>query len=205
MPLTLPAPRTPLSVAILMCDPLAQARNSFGDALLMRLTKWKSWNDALPAPPPPPPPRRAGLVQSPRPRLDVDLVLVVDVGRLAGDAVDLEEPALRHGDQGAPRAARRQVFSVERAGVSAGAPAPQPTRCATATTSNRAVMITAPMNEPISPLGRTLRPSPAMRLNSSPPMNEPTRPATRASDQSMPGALRPTRTAPRRRRGDRTG
>jgi hypothetical protein len=38
-----------------MCDPDAHEVNSAGDALLIRLTKWKSWNDALPAPPPPPP------------------------------------------------------------------------------------------------------------------------------------------------------
>jgi hypothetical protein len=39
-----------------MCWPLAHARRSFGEALLVRAMKWKSWNEALPAPPPPPAP-----------------------------------------------------------------------------------------------------------------------------------------------------
>ena len=37
-----------------MCSPLAQARNSFGLALLTFITKWKSCICTLPAPPPPP-------------------------------------------------------------------------------------------------------------------------------------------------------
>jgi hypothetical protein len=42
------------------CWPLAQARKSFGDALLVRATKWKSWNEALPAAAPPPGPAGPG-------------------------------------------------------------------------------------------------------------------------------------------------
>jgi hypothetical protein len=40
--------------------------------------------------------------------------------------------------------------------------------------------ITAPRNEPMKPLGRSLRPSPAMALSSMPPTNEPARPAMSA-------------------------
>src|SRR5688572_18616850 len=46
--------RAPLSDASLMCVPVAHARNSLGDALLILATKCRSWNDTLPAPPPPP-------------------------------------------------------------------------------------------------------------------------------------------------------
>ena len=50
------------------------------------------------------------------------------------------------------------------------------------------VTSTAPMNDPISPLGLRARPSPASRLASRPPTNEPMRPAPRAIPQSMPRA-----------------
>ena len=50
--LLLPAPRAPLSVASLMWVPVAQALSSGGDAALIRDTKWKSSNAALPEPPP---------------------------------------------------------------------------------------------------------------------------------------------------------
>ena len=46
--------------------------------------------------------------------------------------------------------------------------------------------MTAPTMEPMMPLARSSRPSPAMRLESRPPTKEPTRPATKAIVQSMP-------------------
>src|SRR4051812_34762119 len=52
----LPALREPDRKADLMCVPVAHERNSFGEALLIFDTNWKSWNAALPAPAPPPAP-----------------------------------------------------------------------------------------------------------------------------------------------------
>src|SRR5450631_1766861 len=43
-------------IALLMCSPVAQARTSFGVALLAFMTKWKSCIATLPEPPPPPAP-----------------------------------------------------------------------------------------------------------------------------------------------------
>src|SRR3954464_9744828 len=51
---SLPALRQ-VRMAFLMCSPLAQARNSFGEDLFIFITKWKSCMLTLPAPPPPPP------------------------------------------------------------------------------------------------------------------------------------------------------
>ena len=77
-----------------MCEPDAQAVNSAGEALLIRLTKWKSWNDALPAPPPPPPDDDPEWL-TPHDHDSTSISsLCVDVGRLADDPVELEEPAL---------------------------------------------------------------------------------------------------------------
>jgi hypothetical protein len=44
-----------VSVASLMCFPLAHASISFGEAFVSFMTKWKSCIETLPAPPPPPP------------------------------------------------------------------------------------------------------------------------------------------------------
>ena len=46
-----------VSVAARNVLPVAQAFISIGDALLIGIVKWKSWNETLPAPPPPPPSR----------------------------------------------------------------------------------------------------------------------------------------------------
>ncbi len=50
------------------------------------------------------------------------------------------------------------------------------------------------MTDPMMPLGRNDRPSPASRLMSRPPTNEPTRPATRAIPQSILDEDRPCNT-----------
>src|ERR1035438_8102563 len=47
----LPALRQ-VSAALLMCSPVAQARNSFGEDLLIGIVKWKSCIETLPDPPP---------------------------------------------------------------------------------------------------------------------------------------------------------
>ena len=57
-----------------------------------------------------------------------------------------------------------------------------------------AVTMTAPTIEPMRPLGRRARPSPASRLTSSPPMNDPANPATRAIPQSSRETDRPNST-----------
>ena len=54
-----------------------------------------------------------------------------------------------------------------------------------------AVTITAPTIEPMSPLGLIASPSPASRLNSSPPTNEPPNPAINAIVQSTRSPFRP--------------
>ena len=54
------------------------------------------------------------------------------------------------------------------------------------------VTMTAPMNEPISPLARSSSPSPNNRLSSSPPTNDPIEPATSARPQSTPRLVRPS-------------
>ncbi len=57
-----------------------------------------------------------------------------------------------------------------------------------------AVTMTAPTIEPMKPLGRRARPSPASKLTSSPPMNDPANPATRAIPQSSRETDRPNST-----------
>ena len=51
--------------------------------------------------------------------------------------------------------------------------------------------MTAPTIEPMTPLGRNSSPSPAIRLASMPPTNEPIRPATNASPQLFRRLVRP--------------
>ena len=86
----LPALRA-VSVAILMCWPVAQAFMRVGLALFSFITKWKSCIETLPAPPPPPDEAGTGVGLAPAPGLDVDLVLVLGIGALALDAVELDE------------------------------------------------------------------------------------------------------------------
>ena len=50
----------------------------------------------------------------------------------------------------------------------------------------------APASEPMMPLGRSARPSPANRLMTRPPTNEPPTPAAQARPQSMPDLDLPT-------------
>src|SRR4029453_1062849 len=73
-----------------------------------------------------------------------------------------------------------------------GAAPPRGARRRARTRPPRGVRIPRPGIDPISPLGRNSRPSPAIRLASNPPTTEPRKPATNASVQAVRPWLRPT-------------
>ena len=74
-----------------MCFPVAQASMSVGDALFTRVVKWKSCIGDLPRARSGAVSGRGGVRLAPAERLEVDLVLVLEVVGLAGDPVELQE------------------------------------------------------------------------------------------------------------------